>query len=341
MSRSVSVSVLGENHYENWKRLVTESPGGSIYSTPEYLDVLCEATGGRFRVIAVWRGDEIVGGIALYERATRLGVYVAPRLLLYYNGIVLRRYATKYPSEATARHVETVTALARWLEDAGYAHVELKSRSSFTDARPFLAHGWAAAPVYTYVVPLDDLDAQWGRVEQNLRRLVARCADHGVETVDDGGFADYFRLHVATHEQKGAPLYLPRPAYERWFHRLQAAGLCRLYVARLPDGRPIAAQLVLLGAHPVTHTVSAAADAEFQRLGASAFLRWKVFEDLARRGYAANDLTDAALNSVTRFKSQLGGDLKVCLAVSRTTVRFGAARRAVGVAQRARRRLTA
>ena len=335
------MSVLGEDDYERWNRVVAESPDGSIYSTPEYLDVLREAAGGRFRVVGAWRGDELVGGIALYERAARLGVYVAPRLLLYYNGLVVRRYATKYPSEATARHVETVNALAEWVANAGYAHVELKSRSSFTDARPFLARGWVAAPVYTYVVPLTDIDAQWGRVEQNLRRLVARCSDRGIEIADDGAFADYFRLHVATHELKGAPLYLPRTPYERWFRRLEAAGLCRLYVARLPDGRAVAAQLVLLGGHPVTHTVSAAADADFQRLGVSAFLRWKVFEDLARRGYVANDLTDATLNSVTRFKSQLGGDLEVCFAVSRTSVRFGAARGALAVARRLRRHITA
>jgi hypothetical protein len=45
------------------------------------------------------------------------------------------------------------------------------------------------------------------------------------------------------------------------------------------------------------------------RTGAAAFLRWKVFEWLASRGYTKNDLTDAELNSVTHFKSQLGGDL--------------------------------
>ena len=30
-------------------------------------------------------------------------------------------------------------------------------------------------------------------------------------------------------------------------------------------------------------------------------------------GYVANDLTDAALNPVAHFKSQLGGDLELCL----------------------------
>ena len=58
---------------------------------------------------------------------------------------------------------------------------------------------------------------------------------------------------------------------------------------------------------------AAAADPAFLNTGATAFLRWKVFETLSSLGYAANDLTDAALNPVTHFKSQLGGDLELCL----------------------------
>jgi len=57
---------------------------------------------------------------------------------------------------------------------------------------------------------------------------------------------------------------------------------------------------------------------DYLRMGASAFLRWRSFESLAQAGYAANDLTDAALNPVTRFKSQFGGRLTATLSISRT-----------------------
>ena len=71
----------------------------------------------------------------------------------------------------------------------------------------------------------------------------------------------------------------------------------------------------------MTHTVCAAADTEYLRFGTTPFLRWSVFEELSRLGYRANDLTDAALNPVTRFKSQLGGQL-VCNLVLRRPDRF-------------------
>ena len=112
-------------------------------------------------------------------------------------------------------------------------------------------------------------------------------------------------------------MYLPEAEFRRYVARLRGLGLCRLVHARLPSGRSIAGLLVLLSAHPVTHTVCAGAESEYLKLGASAFVRWKAFEALSRLGYQANDLTDATLSPVTHFKSQLGGDLVPTLELSR------------------------
>jgi hypothetical protein len=107
--------------------------------------------------------------------------------------------------------------------------------------------------------------------------------------------------------------YLPRGPFARWFATLHAQKVARLYHARMPDGRIAATQLVLAGAHRVSHTISAASDPELQSSGANPFLRWSAFEALAKEGYTGNDLTDASLNPVTHFKSQLGGTLSLAL----------------------------
>jgi Acetyltransferase (GNAT) domain len=313
MKEPVCVRELEEADHERWNDLVAASPEGSPYSTPEYLAALCEATGAGFRILAAHRGGELLGGVALYEERTRLGLAVSPRLLLYYNGFVLRHYETKYPSVRSARQLETMAALREALSRSGYSMLKLQCRSPLVDARVFLEAGWTARPSYTYVVPIDDLERLRDRVEQNLRRLIERCTRQGIVAAEDDDFASFFRMHVETHERKGSPVYLPQAAFERYFRRLRAAGLARLYHARLPDGRAICTQLVLAGRHRVGHTMSAAAEAQHLGLGATAFLRYKVFEDLSKRGYLALDLTDAALNPVSHFKSQLGGDLELGL----------------------------
>jgi hypothetical protein len=317
MSAKVTTRLLTDSEYADWNRLVASSPDGSIYSTPEYLDVLCSATGGSFHILAAERSGQVVGGIGLYERRTAWGRYVAPRLLLYYNGIVLRPHDSKYPSEQTARQNEIFDALEERLGRAGYGRVILKNRSTIRDIRLFAARGWQTWLTYTYVVPLVDIKAQWGRVEQNLRRLIQRCINEGIQVEDDEDFDSFYRMHEQTHERKRVALYLPRPLFLQYFRQLRAQNLCRLYHARLPDGRSVSSQIVLLGSHAISHSVCAGTDAEFLKSGVTAFLRWKVFEHLSDLGYAGNDLTDAALNSVTHFKSQLGGNLESCMNLRR------------------------
>jgi hypothetical protein len=307
--------VLPEADYDLWNEFVRASPEGTVYATPSYLDALCRATGGRFRVVVVEKGDEPVGGLAAYEE-TQSGLRsIAPRLLLYYHSPVLLRYDTRYPSERTSRYLKVWTALTDWIDGQGFDRVILKCAPGIVDVRAALARNWSARPGYTYVVPVTDLDDAWGRVEQNLRRLVQRSEKSGLVFAEDDDFDGFYRLHEATMDRKDQATYLSRERFQRYWEALRGEGLATLMHARLSDGRSVASQLVLLGDLPVAQTVSAAADPEYLALGANPFLRWRGFEALSAKGYQAVDLTDAALNPVTRFKSQLGGDLTLSMVV--------------------------
>lgn len=308
MASDVLLRKLIPADYLLWHKLVAESPQGSVYALPEYLDILCRATGGSFSLLGVFRGNELVGGLPLYEQPITGGRSVANRLLLYYSGIILKPLSTRYPSKATSKHLDVLEAIASWLVEAKYARIIL-NHQGMIDARPFLNRQWMARPGYTYVVTIADVQITRNRIDQNLRRLIDRCDEAGVTLSEDDDFASFFSMHMDTHKRKGAPLYLPKEAFAAYFKKVRAAGLGRLYQARLADGRAVAGQLVLVGPAGRSYTVCAAADPEQMHLGTTPWLRWEAFKALARDGYTTNDLTDAALNEVTRFKSQLGGDL--------------------------------
>lgn len=308
---------LPESRYDEWQAFVESSPQGSVYSSPAYLRLFCRATGDSFRVLAASRAGELLGGIALVEQRLGSVRQVGVRPLLYYNGIVLAEHQSKYPSQQASRIIEATAALESAISDVGLHRVTFRNRSSLADARTFLVKGWSVRPSYTYVVPIHDLAAAWDRVEQNLRRLVKRCTNEGLVVTEDDDIDSVWRMHDATTVRKGTGAYLPELAFKTLLSKLRALGLCSIYHARLPDGRSVSAQVVLLGKHSVSHSVIAAADERYLNTGATPFLRWKVFESLSALGYAANDLTDAALNAVTHFKSQLGGNLETCMVFSR------------------------
>lgn len=313
MTRGYSAELLTPDDHGEWNRLVASSPEGSPYHSSEYLEVLCRCAGGSFRILGVYDGRELVGGIPLYERESVAGVYVRPRLLLHYNGLVLRDYGTKYPSRITSRHLGIMEALERGLGRLGHAGVELRCRSPRADLRPLLEQGWSASPSYTYVVDLSDTERLRDRIDPDKRRMADRARERDVEVTEDGDFGSFFRLHRLVVERKGAPIYLPRGRFERYVGELRGRDMLRLYHARLEGGRSVAAALVLASGHPVAHTVSAAADPDHYDTGASSLLRWRTFEELAGDGYAANDLTGAALGTVSRFKREFGSELELNL----------------------------
>ena len=314
----LSAHTLRPEEFIEWREFVSRSPDGSVYSDPEYLDALASVTGASFRIIGVRRRGALIGGVALSETHTSLrGCDAGPRLLLYYHGPVFAPYDGGYPSQLTSRDLEIQAVLLEYLASLRFDSMILKSRNTVRDVRMYLERGWRTSPSYTYVVTLTDLKQQWQRVEGNLRRLIKRCGEtDGVTFTDDDDFDSFFALHSLTLGRRRVPTYLPELQFRRFIERIRGSGLARLQHARLPGGRAIASQLVLLGRHPVSHTVCAGMDPEFSRLGASAFLRWRGFETLATLGYQANDLTDAALNSVTHFKSQLGGSLETALVLT-------------------------
>ncbi len=315
MINELEVRILPESDYALWDDFVESSPTGSIYSTTKYLQALREATGGSIEILQARMSQNILGGIALYITPHRLGPVVSPRLLLYYNGFVLAPGQTKYPSEQCSRDLGVLRVLEQALVKRRFLKIALHCHSSLQDVRVFTEAGWACKPSYSYVVSLSDLEAQNERVHKNLRRLIRKAEEAGLTFCQDDDFDSFFEMHTKTHDRKGSPLYLERSAFRKYVEDLRKHNLAALHHARLPNGRSVATQLVLLGKHRVAHTVCAAAEPEYYSTGAAAFLRWKGFEELRNSGYQGNDLTDAALNSVTHFKSQFGGTLETSFVI--------------------------
>lgn len=309
---------LVEAQYPEWNELVKGASSGSTYSRTDYLTALGHETGGSTRVLGVFRGEELIGGVAFLEHSGRFGRAASNRHLLHYNGIVVKSRVSKYPSDQGARELEVVDAVVTALKNEPFDYIALNNQSGVTDFRPCLSmRDWTIVPSYSYVVSLKDISFAWERVDKNLRRLIRRAEEAGMTITEDEDFESFFTLHAEVHDRKGAPIYLPKENFRRFYSTLAAAKLAKIFHARDLEGRSLASQLVLVG-HPLrSHTVCAGSAKEGLSIGSTPFLRWKAFEILAKLGFSENDLTDASLNSVSRFKSELGAELRMNIVLSR------------------------
>ena len=312
-ARSLEVEILTEDHYENWDRFVTgQQRTGSVFNTTQYLDILCRATGGSFCVAAVREDDSFIAGLGIFRRRVHGHEIIAHRMLLSYNGPVLRDDQFTAPC-LRGKGFEAMDALRKFLLRQNVAGITLHCRDGNQDFRAFLNRGWAASPSYTIVVPTADCGRLWGRFDRNARRLVHRAEERGCTVQSDDDFDFLFHAHEEIHRRKAVPLYLPKAAFRTFVDDLVAADLGTIFTARLASGVPAAAQLVLLGKHSCSHTVCAGSDRAQLATGAGYLLRWRGFLELGARGYTANDLTDASYGDVTRFKEQFGGMLMLTM----------------------------
>lgn len=98
LKAAIQVHELEPAAYAAWDAMVEHSPHGSAYASSRYLEVLCRATGGHFRILAAMHGADIVGAIAVYGELSRVGTVVQSRLLLRYKGFALRADHDGHPS---------------------------------------------------------------------------------------------------------------------------------------------------------------------------------------------------------------------------------------------------
>jgi hypothetical protein len=315
MQATVYTMYLNECHYSSWSDLVIKSSQGSVYALPEYLACLSQVTGGKFSILGVFDGDELVGGIPLYFQK-HYGVWVATaRFLLSYNGPILKDVYETEGQEKQAIWLMAIETVLRTL-NCHALRIRIKEASFETDI--FTATAWQARNIQTIIVDLHDLEALWARLHRNARRLIVRARSAGMVLSQDEDFDAFFASHQAVHERKNTPLYLPKQAFRDYFYQLQKHNLVRLYHARMPNGRVLASQLVVAGAHPLTHTVCAGSLDPHAPQGENAFLRWSVYERLASEGYRRHDLSGFGHSaSLDRFKCQLGGDVVTNLALTR------------------------
>jgi hypothetical protein len=241
------VSVLAEEHYDDWDRFVEgQQRTGSIYSTARYLDILCRAAGGSFSVVAVRDGSSFLGGIGLYHRRVHGRSVISPRMLLYYNGPVLRDDLLTFEGDSS-RRLRCFEMLCAGLGQLQEDSITLHCLDGYQDFRPFIQKGWQASPSYTIVVPIADSGQLWDRLHKNARRLSRRAESAGCTVAPDNDFDAFYRAHEEVHQRKRSQLYLPKESFRRFVEELVVARLGVIFTARLASREPAAAPHGLLG----------------------------------------------------------------------------------------------
>lgn len=279
--------------------------------------------------------------IAVDGPAGRLGLQVLVRRLAPTPWTV--GYAPRGPLGAIGDG-DAVRRLTGAIAAAGREHglVEVIVDPEVGPDDPLVAHlrdaGWRPAAGLqvdrTRIVDLSVPEADlWGGLRQKWRQYVNGARRDGV-TIEDAGAAgleDFYRIYVETARRAGFA-YRERGSYDAVFRAFDAAGRARLLLARLPDGRPAAALVVLACGNRAVEPYGGMTT-EGAESRANYLLKWEAMRSSRERGLARYDMWGLSHAGIAHFKAGFGGDEVRYAGAFRLVLRPGPAL-ALGLARR-------
>ena len=303
---------------EEWDRFVDDSPQGSIYSKSFWLKAITGVTGGTFRILAAFKGGNLFGGIGLHIRRSPLGNIMNCPILTPYNSIILKKPDSKYPDKVEAENLGITDALIQSLQTEGkYNIIDISNRPSITDIRSFKWKGWERDILYTYEIPLYDLDAHVEILAHSIRKQIRKSQESGIRVAvhdDPEKFYSLFSMPF-TRQKRAAPVC--RSKFYELINELRPHNCYRMYFAELESGEAVSARIALFTKNETAHDWVAGADPAYFQTGATPFLLWNIMKDLAGMGYRCLDLNGANIEHIARFKSEFGGKIAPYYAVSK------------------------
>jgi lipid II:glycine glycyltransferase (peptidoglycan interpeptide bridge formation enzyme) len=176
----------------------------------------------------------------------------------------------------------------------------------------FGAAGWRPAPaIQPSLTRLIDLRADeaalWGDLRKKWRQYVNRARADGVSVEDAEGDAlgIFYAIYRETAARAGF-MIRTEAAYRDVWNAYRPGGLARLLIARLPDGEPVAALLLVRCGGRVVEPYGGMTQAGAESR-ANYLLKWEAIRSSREAGATTYDLWGLAHPGIAHFKAGFGG----------------------------------
>jgi hypothetical protein len=310
------VTLLDQEHFEEWDSFVQSSPQGTLFSTSGWL----VASGQDFSIYGVMQKGRLVAGIPVAHRKLPMGVLSAEHPPLSpYLGVLHEPGEAKYVKRITKEKEIHRAVAAKLKQDFG--NVRFNFHPGETDLQPFVWEGYKSEVRYTYRMPLDDLTRIWDDMEKRRRNDIHRAERDGVSVEKTTHFEGFFSLVEKTFERQQMHAGFRESAL-RYNELLSRTGQSQIFIAKDADGSPIAGVYLVWDQHRAYYLLGGY-DPEKGHTGASAIAMWEAIQ------FASNELNltefdfeGSMIPAVEQFFRKFGGTLTPYYSVSWSTPIF-------------------
>jgi Acetyltransferase (GNAT) domain len=282
---------------ELWNRFVRQSAQGKLFHTFKWL----QSIGRPFQIHGCFEQGTLVGGMVLIEDPPQVAInryHFGP-----YHGVVLPAALPKYLTNLK-RHRDIMTALANYAKER-FKKIDCYLAPEVVDVQPFMWAGYSVRVTYTYRIDLTDLDQVWRNMEDKRRNDIRRAERDGITVDDKVRIEDVLRLTEKTYQRQEGEVHFSELA-TRIEHALFPQNQCRCFVARAPDGTPLAG-IFMVWDEKEAYYFLGGYDSEGHR-GAGALAIWHAIRYAgANLGLQRFDFLGSYLIKLERFFRDFGG----------------------------------
>ncbi len=297
----------GKDPYE---RLIADSPQGSIYCQPWWLDAVAP---GRWRVLTVEKGGELVAAWPVVTSESRQGLSVVMPPLTQKLGALFATSPSKYAESLSTQHELTGQLIDQLPPTVQFRH---QFHENFTNWLPFYWRGYSQTTRYTYV--LDNIahqDATWNQMRPASRKSIRKAEKIGLSVRDRLPLDRFLDLNQMVFSRQGKQ----PPVADETICRLDQAcsrrGQRKIFSAVDKQDR-IHAALYLVWDNATAYYLMSGSDPELRQSGALYLLQWEAirFASTVAQRY---DFEGSMIQNIERSFRNLGGQQRPYFVISK------------------------
>jgi hypothetical protein len=186
--------ILSPDQYPEWDNFVDVSPQGTLFSKSFYLN----AVGMPYRIGAVFKGDQIQGGIVLAKNELR--AYSNP-MFVKYLGVLLRPMRGKYVRRLSTEN-KIIELIAHQMKR--YKSFDYSFHPSFLNWLPFYWNRYRQETRYTYRFEnLDDMENIYKEMDSVVRNDMRKAEKHEIQIKNNIDIDLFYNINQLTYRRQG------------------------------------------------------------------------------------------------------------------------------------------
>ena len=317
----LEVRELELSEYKLWDDLVKESPHGTVFHTSDWLAICRDVLNKNLKIYGCFQNEELIGGCSLFINKFKGLFTIASSTckMTPYGGIVFKEFPSTKVREQELLKNNIIQVVLKNIKNEKLDHVVLSNSPDFIDIRQFIYSKWTPDVKYAYYFDLkNDI---WDRLSKNVRRTVRKSEKNGVIIRKENNIKVYNELFKITFEKQNLNIPVSFSFFEKMLDMLTSNNCGEMWIAELPSGEPISAEIVTWD-NRRAYRWSAASNNKFKDIGSTSLLLYTIFQDLKNRDFKEINLMAANTPHLTKFISSFNPELVPYYTLENSSTKF-------------------